>query len=84
METPTERNRRIYEEATAQDEPVFVIRAKDLTSISAIMLYRELHAMNTSPGFNDALTDLIGDFREWQQAHTDQMKVPDLRTDKGR
>lgn len=78
-ETPTERNRRIFEEATARGEPVFVVRAQDVQSVAAIQCYRGLSVTNVDPDFVQALDDLAAEFQHWQRLHPSQMKLPDLR-----
>jgi len=78
-ETPTERNRRIFEEATGSGEPVFVIRAKDILGPAAILAYASLADDTATPEFMEALHDLEGEFHAWRAANPDEIKVPDLR-----
>lgn len=82
-ETPAERNRRIFEEATAAGEPVFVIRAKDKWSVEAIYAYDRLVEDDVGSEFRAAIDDLVDDFARWRVDHVDQIKAPDVRTDAG-
>jgi len=77
-ETPTERNRRIFQEANANGEPVFVIRAKDRHAPAAILAYGVI-ASDSGDEFCDALDDLVLEVERWQAAHPDLVKTPDLR-----
>lgn len=79
-ETPTERNRRIYLDATAAGEPVFVIRAKDRHAPSAILAYAVI-ASDSGDAFCDALDELVAEVEAWQAANPEQVKAPDLRTE---
>lgn len=79
METPTERNRRIFEEATARGEPVFVVRAKDFLGIGAIVAYANLADGHATPEFMAALNDLTREFHAWRQEHESELSLPDLR-----
>lgn len=78
-ETPTERNRRIFEEATARGEPVFVVRAQDIQSVPTILVYREMSSANVDHSFVEALDDLAAEFTAWQRTNAAAMKLPDLR-----
>jgi tryptophan 2,3-dioxygenase len=77
-ESPTERNARIFKEATEAGEPVFVIRAKDLTAIDAIRAYTQLAEKSTYE-FLTALVELEDEFIEWRDNNPDKLKYPDLR-----
>jgi hypothetical protein len=82
-ETPTERNRRIFEDATAAGEPVFVLRAKDTYAPYAIEQYGGLVAAGEGdrfdPAFGEALDAAVSRFHEWRRANPDSVKAPDLR-----
>lgn len=77
-ETPTDRNRRIFREATEAGEPVFVIRAKDRHAPSAILAYATI-ASESGDEFASALDELVNEVEDWQAAHPDAVKTPDLR-----
>jgi hypothetical protein len=89
-ETPAQRNRRIFEEATAAGEPVFVVRAKDFHGPEAIVAYgRIVQANHGLPleavdlerveEMQQALWSLFLDFAGWQASHRGQVKRPDVR-----
>ena len=82
-ETPAQRNARIFREAAASGEPVFVIRAKDILAVDALLAYGELYGhlgvAGQDPAFVVALAELEADMRQWRNAHMAQLKVPDVR-----
>lgn len=60
------------------DEPVFVIRAKDSCAPQAIMQYAELSIVNGSPSEHAAACRRVAiDFRDWQAENQDKVKAPD-------
>lgn len=77
-ETPTERNARIFHEATARSEPVFVIRAQDRYAVLAIQAYADL-LDNPDPQMIDALAARSLEVVAWQEANPTLIKYPDLR-----
>lgn len=81
VETPSERNRRIFADATARDEPVFVIRAQDRHAPYAVDAYVDLldYQGTPDPAFSDALAGLRRDVVAWQADHPDLVKEPDVR-----
>lgn len=60
------------------DEPVFLIRANDLSAIEALHDYRRAADM---VGADEAMTDMIEnaieDFTMWQLEHSEYLKIPD-------
>lgn len=58
------------------DEPVFILRAKDLHAISALRAY--LQACTTH-AHQEAIARRIDDFEAFAVAHPDRMKEPDTR-----
>lgn len=60
------------------DEPVFIIRAKDRSSIAAIMCYAVgARALGADQSFIDDINASVRRFDAWQKANRSQTKVPD-------
>jgi hypothetical protein len=79
-ETPTERNDRIYREARAAGEPVFVLRAKDRLALDTIDAYGHTALTEgATDDFMDALLDVEREFATWRADNPDAMKLPDVR-----
>lgn len=58
------------------DEPVFVLRAQDRTSVTVLSIYRELcHLVGASVEHIDGVNDVIARFVNWQEINP--VKVPD-------
>lgn len=56
------------------DEPVFILRAKDVAALMALQAY-ELACANEE--HRQAVTHRIYDFKKFQRAHPDEVKEPD-------
>jgi hypothetical protein len=64
--------------AIPNDEPVFILRAKDVAAPAAIECYAE-HAAKAGAK-EDFIKECLAayeDFCSWQETHTDLIKVPD-------
>jgi len=60
------------------DEPVFLIRAQDLASVSTIQFYREQAQKAGAPEeFLDSLGEVQNDFMKWQRENVNRVKTPD-------
>ncbi len=60
------------------DEPVFIMRAKDSCAPQAINQYAELAIVAGSPSeFAAACRRVATQFREWQGENQDKVKTPD-------
>lgn len=57
------------------DEPVFILRAKDRVAVYAIMAYRAQCTGN--PEHHDAVDARVGDFLRFKEMHPQRMKSPD-------
>lgn len=66
---------RATREPIPNDEPVFVLRAKDVNAVYAIMHYRSLCLGN--PDHYAAVDARVGDFLRFKEQHPDRMKKPD-------
>ena len=65
-------------DAFADDEPVFIIRAKDSSSISALLAYAEkAYNQGASATFIDDVMSSVKRFSKWQDEHRDEIKTPD-------
>lgn len=61
-----------------EDEPVFLLRARDTTSISGLIEYRRLCIIHNSPQEHIAALDqVLENFREWQNSNLELVKTPD-------
>lgn len=61
-----------------EDEPIFIIRAKDKVAVDAIQTYGVLaFAVGASQEFVDGVNTCAAQFQVWQNEHTDIVKVPD-------
>lgn len=60
------------------NEPVLVLRAKDMVSLSAIHdYYDHCVAARCNSDFLEDLRELIHDFADWRKDHETQIKIPD-------
>lgn len=59
------------------DEPVFLLRAKDICAVPTLLDYKDYCAKN---GVNkeqiEQLYDIISDFAKWAAKNKDKMKLP--------
>lgn len=64
--------------ARANNEPVFVIRARDKAAIRALNSYiAECDGLNCNLEHLSGVEDIIDDFKQFAEDNPDQMKVPD-------
>lgn len=75
-ETPGERNRRIFDEATAAGEPVFVVRGQDAAAVGVIGYYA---TRTRDPAMAEALDEVLSEFIAWQDANPGRVKRADVR-----
>lgn len=60
-----------------EDEPVFMIRARDTTSIDVIANYIALCIKAGSPKRHlDLVLNALEEFQKWQNEHRPELKVP--------
>lgn len=60
------------------DEPVFVLRARDMATVSTLQTYETICAALGSPQRHlDGIVAARRGIHAWQQEHQDRMKVPD-------
>lgn len=65
-------------EGIPDDEPVFVIRAKDEVSVQTLNQYADNATRNGSPSEHHAsVRRRAAEFQEWQDANPDLVKTPD-------
>lgn len=69
----------ILHKAALQDEPVFVIRAKDFFAVQVINFYLELIEKfgPSNLSFQESVWEVLNDIREWQSNNMDQVRYPD-------
>jgi hypothetical protein len=60
------------------DEPVFMLRARDVCSIDTIAHYLVMSvAVGADREHLDRVLDSIDEFRAWKDANVSEMKIPD-------
>ncbi len=59
------------------DEPIFVIRCQDRTSIHTIQKWLEGARESLTPEHVQEVHALIDDFAHWQAVHPERVKQPD-------
>ena len=60
-----------------EDEPVFVIRAKDEAAVDAIMDYFDTARTHGAVFSNDVRDEVIGQFMAWREANFSLVRAPD-------
>ena len=61
--------------AIPDDEPVFILRARDIYAIRTLEFYRHFFAMHSDHSV--AVSLRIKQFKDFEGDHTERMKVPD-------
>jgi vacuolar-type H+-ATPase subunit I/STV1 len=62
-------------------EPVFLLRGKDIATPTALQAYaNELHRLGVDRFFIRRVTDYIVEILQWQNAHANDCKKPDMPT----
>lgn len=73
------KNNRIYNRASGEvipdDEPIFILRARDLYSQNAIQHYLEVISSGTD--HEKAVENRLLDFQRFSKVHPERMKYPD-------
>lgn len=65
-------------EGIGTDEPVLIIRAKDLLAVPGTNGYGDLaRANDRDPEFVESVYELGAEMKEWQEQHPDLVKLPD-------
>ena len=61
------------------DEPIFILRAKDVFSSATIIKYTEfmIKSGGFTPELEESMHKIIDSFLDWQENNTDQIKFPD-------
>ena len=74
----TPKDKKIIEDSEAKGIPIFVLTAKDFVSVSIIDRYRDLcKAEECDQAHITEIGTRIDDFRQWQKANPDKVKLPD-------
>jgi hypothetical protein len=77
-EMVTKSARDIVDRALAADEPVFVIRARDVCAMPALAAYlRQVQVGTSPPELVDSIEKIFKAFRSWQQENSRLVKFPD-------
>ncbi len=69
----------ILEKVKGTDEPIFILRARDLLSVPTILKYLELYGefMPRTVDFEASVVNAVEGFRQWQQDNPDKVRWPD-------
>lgn len=60
------------------DEPVFLLRARDVTSVDVLKEYqRQSVLLSADPTHVRSLDNVISNFKAWQDENPELVKVPD-------
>lgn len=72
---------RIYNRASGEaipdDEPVFILRARDTTAVATLLHYYHGHRLCQNDRHADAVLQRLRDFQRFQREHPERMKYPD-------
>ena len=69
--------KKILQDAQKDNEPVFVIRAKDKFSTNAIYTYIGKCIDHCDLSHTREIIHIAGEFMIWQMEHPDKVKIPD-------
>jgi hypothetical protein len=64
-------------EAIPDDEPVFILRARDTTAVATLLNYYQGHRLCQNDQHADAVLQRLRDFQRFQREHPQRMKYPD-------
>lgn len=69
----------ILEKVSGSDEPIFILRAKDLLSVPTIVKYLNLYGefMPSDVTFEASVVNTIEGFKQWQKDNPDKVRWPD-------
>lgn len=75
----SDRDKKILYDATQSDEPIFIFRAKDILSMFALAKYAEVVELyqGDDHDFQQHVMTRISEFKDWQRANADKIKLPD-------
>jgi len=69
--------KRSNEDPIPEDEPIFILRARDHLAIRTLQLYEELSVLDGCNSYQmSGLTRVLGAFRAWADEHPGLMKEP--------
>jgi len=75
------RGGRIFNRATGEaipdDEPVFILRARDTTALAVLVAYHSDHLLCGNSEHAAAVLKRVKDFQRFMREHSDRMKYPD-------
>lgn len=64
-------------EAIPDDEPVFILRARDTTAVATLLHYYHGHRLAENDQHADAVLQRVLDFQRFMREHPERMKYPD-------
>ena len=64
-------------EVIPDDEPVFILRARDATAVVTLLHYYQGHRLCQNDQHADAVLQRVRDFQRFQREHPERMKYPD-------
>jgi hypothetical protein len=63
--------------AIPSDEPVFVLRARDLYSVTVLGAYLNSVKEGSPSEHVQAVENVVADFVQWREQHPDLVRIPD-------
>jgi hypothetical protein len=63
--------------AIPDDEPIFILRARDVSAVGTLEQYHNLNRGSSPPEHLEAVQKRVDQFRKFAEEHPDRMKVPD-------
>jgi hypothetical protein len=75
----TQKDREIIAECEHTDEPIFVLRGKDILAATSIARYRDSFVKHgpDNPQFVDQVSRRLHEFQDWQNDNIGKVKYPD-------
>lgn len=75
----SEKDQAIIDACRDTDEPIFVLRAKDMLSTGTIVGYGEQFKKYgpDNPDFLERVSDRVEEFQQWQNNNTNRVRYPD-------
>lgn len=61
-----------------KDEPIFILRAKDITSLATLINYEDhCYTASATREFLDSIGEVVKEFSVWRAMNDDKIKIPD-------
>ena len=67
----------MLQSAKENNEPIFIIRAKDKHSTMLLETYLEECEFGSPKNHIEEIKEILSDFKKWQKENPDKIKIPD-------